>query len=111
MTVNDKIIELLMNNNGKDGKVYGITNEELRTNNEVNSYRENSNITSGDFVKKAMKEVEETLDIAGYTLMKEKRGYNNKVTVFAAIPNDWLNPKMSDKEPYVVWDNVPKGKE
>ena len=113
MTVNDKIIELLMNNNnnGDKDKVCGITNEELRTNNEVNSYRENSNITSGDFVKKAMKEVEETLDIAGYTLMKEKRGYNNKVTVYAAIPNDWLNPKMSDKEPYVVWDNVPKGSE
>lgn len=107
--VNDKIVELLLDNK-KDGKVCGITNLALRTNNEVNSYRK-ENVTSGDFIKKTMKEVEEVLDKIGYQLYCEKKGYRGKTIVYAAIPNDWVNPKMSDDEPYYVWDDVPKGDE
>lgn len=107
--VNDKIVELLLDCK-KDGKPCGITNLALRTNNEVNSYRKES-VTSSDFIKKAMKDVEENLDKIGYQLLVEKRGYRGKTTVFAAIPNDWVNPKMSDDEPYYVWDDVPKGED
>lgn len=107
--VNDKIVELLLDNK-KDGKICGITNLALRTNNEVNSYRK-ENVTSGDFIKKVMKDVEEVLDMAGYQLMREQKGYKGKTVVYAAIPNDWINPKMSDDEPYYVWDDVPKGEE
>lgn len=105
--VNDKIIELLMDKH-EDGEIYGITHEELRTNSEVLSYREQK-ISAGDFVKKAMKEVDEVLDMTGYKLIIEKRGFNNKTTVYAAIPCDWINPKMEENKPYRVWDDVPKG--
>ena len=105
--VNDKIVELLLDSK-KDGKLCGITNLALRTNNEVNSYRK-ENVTSGDFIKKAMKDVEEVLDKIGYQLFIDKKGYRGKTIVYAAIPNDWENPKMSDDEPYYVWDDVPKG--
>lgn len=107
--VNDKIIELLMDSKTADGEICGITSEELRTNNEVNSFKENANVSSGDFIKKALREVEEMLDMAGYQLMAEKRGYKGKMLVYAAIPNDWINPKMSNDKPYRVWDDVPKG--
>ena len=100
--VNDKIIELLM-----DKQNFGITHEELRTNSEVLSYREQK-ISAGDFVKKAMKEVDEILDITGYKLVTEKTGFNNKTTVYAAVPNTWINPCIEPKEPYRVFDNVPK---
>ena len=107
--VNDKIVELLLDSK-KDGKACGITNLALRTNNEVNSYRKTT-VTSGDFIKKVMNEVEENLDKIGYQLLTEKKGYRGKTTVFAAVPNDWINPKMSDDEPYYVWNDVPKGEE
>lgn len=105
--VNDKIIELLMDRQS-DGEIYGITHEELRTNSEVLSYRE-QRISAGDFVKKAMDEVDEILDMTGYKLMIAKRGFNNKTTVYAAIPSDWINPKMEENKPYRVWNDVPKG--
>lgn len=106
--VNDKIIELLLDKQS-GGEIYGITHEELRTNSEVLSYREQK-ISAGDFVKKSMNEVDEILDMTGYKLLKEKRGFNNKTTVYAAIPSNWINPKMEENKPYRVWDDVPNGK-
>ena len=104
--VNDKIIELLLDRQN-DNDIFGITHEELRTNSEVLSYREQK-ISAGDFVKKTMKEVDEILDITGYKLITAKTGFNNKTTVYAAVPNTWINPCIEPNAPYKVFDNVPK---
>lgn len=105
--VNDKIVELLLSRNVDEG-VFGITLEELRTNPEILAFNEKK-IAAGQFVKNCFESVEEILDKNGYRLISDKKGFNNKITVYAAVPNDWVNPCIEDNKPYKVFDNVPKG--
>jgi hypothetical protein len=104
--VNDKIVELLLGKHSENG-IYGITLEELRTNSEVLSFNEKK-IPAAQFVKNTIDSVEEILDRNDYKLICEKRGFNNKVTVYAAVPNEWINPCIESNAPYKVFDNVPK---
>ena len=102
MGVADKIAEILI-----DSIKNGITRKDLMGNNEVNSYRP-SNMTSSKFIESQMSEVEELLEHYGYRLEIIKGGYRSKITVYAALPNEG-NYQVDTKEPYRIWNNVPKG--
>lgn len=106
MDVTDKIVEVLICAR-KNKKRCGVLNTDLRSNSEVLSYNSRG-LTPNDFIKKVMPDVEENLELAGYKLITAKFGYNNKIIVYGAVPNNWQNPQISEKEPYYIWDNVPK---
>ena len=102
MGVSEKIAEILM------GANKGITRAELRQNNEIRSYNSRG-LPEGQFIDNEIKEVEQTLEDCGFTLMIEKRGYKDKTVVYWAKPHNKPELSISDEAPYKIYLNKPKG--